>query len=157
MRPRREVLLTTFADPSTFPSVEEVLAESGGTPSTEASDAAQVTPEAAVELTETHEVEVVETPAPAVPTFAELGIPAELVRVLSREGIIAPFEIQAATMPDALAGRDVLGRGQTGSGKTLAFGLPLLTRVARSGRARPLCATRASSGRPNASVLPEPV
>jgi superfamily II DNA/RNA helicase len=137
MRPRREVLLTTFADPSTFPSVEEVLAESGGTPSTDATDAAQVTPEAAVALTETHEVEVVETPAPAVPTFAELGIPAELVRVLSREGIIAPFEIQAATMPDALAGRDVLGRGQTGSGKTLAFGLPLLARIAKSGRALP--------------------
>ncbi|MEU8232325.1 DEAD/DEAH box helicase [Actinoplanes sp. NPDC048967] len=72
-----------------------------------------------------------------MPTFAELGIPAELVRVLSREGIIAPFEIQAATMPDALAGRDVLGRGQTGSGKTLAFGLPLLARIAKSGRALP--------------------
>ncbi|GAA3347572.1 DEAD/DEAH box helicase [Amorphoplanes nipponensis] len=112
--------MTTFADPSTFPSVEEVLAESGDTLSTEA-------PEALVE------------PAPVeqTPTFAELGVPAELVRVLSREGITAPFEIQAATMPDALAGRDVLGRGQTGSGKTLAFGLPLLARVAKSGRALP--------------------
>jgi superfamily II DNA/RNA helicase len=119
--------LTTFADPSTFPSVEEVLAESGGTPSTEAPEAAQVTPEAEVEQITT----------PAVPTFAELGVPAELVRVLSREGITTPFEIQAATMPDALAGRDVLGRGQTGSGKTLAFGLPLLARVAKSGRALP--------------------
>ena len=85
----------------------------------------------------TPEAEVEQIPAPAGPTFAELGIPAELVRVLSREGIIAPFEIQAATMPDALAGRDVLGRGQTGSGKTLAFGLPLLARVAKSGRALP--------------------
>jgi len=138
MRPRREVLLTTFADPSTFPSVFEVPAESGGTPSTEAPEAAQVTPEAEVEQVETHEVEAVEIPAaPAGPTFAELGIPAELVRVLSREGITTPFEIQAATMPDALAGRDVLGRGQTGSGKTLAFGLPLLARVAKSGRALP--------------------
>jgi superfamily II DNA/RNA helicase len=137
MRPRREVLLTTFADPSTFPSVFEVPAESGGTPSTDAPEAAQVTPEAEVEQAETHEVEAVEIPAPAVPTFAELGIPAELVRVLSREGITTPFEIQAATMPDALAGRDVLGRGQTGSGKTLAFGLPLLARVAKSGRALP--------------------
>ena len=71
------------------------------------------------------------------PSFAELGVPAELVRVLSREGITTPFEIQAATMPDALAGRDVLGRGQTGSGKTLAFGLPLLARVAKGGRALP--------------------
>src|SRR5687767_10267979 len=127
MRPRREVLLTTFADPSTFPSVAEVLAESGGTTSTDAPEAAQVTPEAEVEQIIT----------PAVPTFAELGVPAELVRVLSREGITTPFEIQAATMPDALAGRDVLGRGQTGSGKTLAFGLPLLARVAKSGRALP--------------------
>jgi len=129
--------LTTFADPSTFPSVFEVPAESGGIPSTEAPEAAQVTPEAEVEQTETHEVEAVEITAPALPTFAELGIPAELVRVLSREGITTPFEIQAATMPDALAGRDVLGRGQTGSGKTLAFGLPLLARVAKSGRALP--------------------
>ncbi|MBU2667744.1 DEAD/DEAH box helicase [Actinoplanes bogorensis] len=76
-------------------------------------------------------------PAVVLPSFAELGLPAELVRVLTREGITTPFEIQAATMPDALAGRDVLGRGQTGSGKTLAFGLPLLARVAQGGRAKP--------------------
>ncbi len=133
MRPRREVLLTTFADPSTFPSVAEVLAESGGTT---APEAAQVIPATEVEQAET-QVEATEVPAAVVPTFAELGIPAELVRVLSREGITSPFEIQAATMPDALAGRDVLGRGQTGSGKTLAFGLPLLARVAKSGRALP--------------------
>jgi len=70
-------------------------------------------------------------------TFADLGIPAPLVRELDREGILTPFEIQAATVPDALAGRDVLGRGQTGSGKTLAFGLPMLARVAAGERARP--------------------
>ena len=81
----------------------------------------------------TAEVEIVE----ATKSFADLGLPAELVRVLSREGITTPFEIQSATMPDALAGRDVLGRGQTGSGKTLAFGLPLLARVAQGGRALP--------------------
>ncbi|AGL13838.1 RNA helicase [Actinoplanes sp. N902-109] len=73
----------------------------------------------------------------ATKSFADLGLPVELVRVLNRDGITAPFEIQAATMPDALAGRDVLGRGQTGSGKTLAFGLPLLARIARGGRALP--------------------
>ncbi|MEV0901406.1 DEAD/DEAH box helicase [Actinoplanes sp. NPDC049802] len=78
----------------------------------------------------------VSDPAP-VRTFSDLGVPSEIVRVLTREGITTPFEIQAATVPDALAGRDVLGRGQTGSGKTLAFGLPLLTRVAKGGRARP--------------------
>jgi superfamily II DNA/RNA helicase len=70
-------------------------------------------------------------------TFSDLGLPAEIVRVLTRDGITAPFEIQAATIPDALAGKDVLGRGQTGSGKTLAFGLPLLTRIAQGGRALP--------------------
>nr|WP_236642541.1 DEAD/DEAH box helicase [Actinoplanes utahensis] len=70
-------------------------------------------------------------------SFADLGLPAEIVRVLTREGITTPFEIQAATVPDALAGRDVLGRGQTGSGKTLAFGLPVLARTAKGGRARP--------------------
>jgi len=70
-------------------------------------------------------------------TFADLGVSPELVRVLNREGLTTPFEIQAATIPDALAGKDVLGRGQTGSGKTLAFGLPVLTRVAKGGRALP--------------------
>ncbi|MFI6759183.1 DEAD/DEAH box helicase [Micromonospora sp. NPDC050417] len=76
-------------------------------------------------------------PAP-VRDFAALGLPHQLVRALAREGISTPFEIQQATVPDALAGRDVLGRGQTGSGKTLAFGLPVLARVANGGRARPL-------------------
>nr|WP_243709592.1 DEAD/DEAH box helicase [Micromonospora sp. 15K316] len=65
-------------------------------------------------------------------------MPEPLVRALARQGITTPFEIQRATLPDALAGRDVLGRGQTGSGKTLAFGLPLLARVAAGERARPL-------------------
>ena len=67
--------------------------------------------------------------------FAALGLPAPLVERLAREGILAPFPIQTATIPDALAGRDVLGRGQTGSGKTFAFGLPTLTRLAAGDRA----------------------
>lgn len=62
-------------------------------------------------------------------TFAQLGLPADLVTTLARRGMHAPFAIQAAALPDALAGRDVLGRAQTGSGKTLAFGLPLITRL----------------------------
>ncbi|MEW1955107.1 DEAD/DEAH box helicase [Terrabacter sp. NPDC080008] len=61
--------------------------------------------------------------------FAALGLPERLVERLARDGITTPFPIQAATIPDALAGRDVLGRGQTGSGKTLAFGLPLIARL----------------------------
>ena len=62
-------------------------------------------------------------------TFADLGIAAPLVNALSRQGIMHPFPIQIATLPDALAGHDILGRGQTGSGKTLAFGLALLNNL----------------------------
>ncbi|MGW5815209.1 DEAD/DEAH box helicase [Streptomyces noursei] len=70
--------------------------------------------------------------APAVPpiAFADMGLPAEVLRTLTELGVREPFPIQAATLPNALAGRDVLGRGRTGSGKTLAFGLPLLARTA---------------------------
>jgi superfamily II DNA/RNA helicase len=67
----------------------------------------------------------------AVPTFANLGLPVQLVEALARTGIETPFPIQAVCIPDVLAGRHVLGRGKTGSGKTLAFGLPLLARLAR--------------------------
>ncbi|MET7490556.1 DEAD/DEAH box helicase [Streptomyces sp. NPDC005538] len=63
--------------------------------------------------------------APEV-TFAELGLPEGVVRKLAQNGVTTPFPIQAATIPDALAGKDILGRGRTGSGKTLSFGLPLL-------------------------------
>ncbi len=65
----------------------------------------------------------------AVPSFADLGVTPELIPALARAGIATPFPIQVATIPDAIAGRDILGRGQTGSGKTLAFGLALLTRL----------------------------
>ncbi|MFD6635276.1 DEAD/DEAH box helicase [Micromonospora chalcea] len=70
--------------------------------------------------------------------FASLGLPRQLVEALARQGITTPFEIQRATLPDSLTGRDVLGRGQTGSGKTLAFGLPVIARLADRNRARPL-------------------
>ena len=75
-------------------------------------------------------------------TFAQLGVPDSICRALERDGIHEPFEIQAATMADALAGRDICGRAPTGSGKTLAFGIPL---VANAGHAR--------SKRPMALVL----
>ncbi len=75
-------------------------------------------------------------------TFAGLGLPADLVAALARDGITEPFPIQSITIPDALAGRDICGKAKTGSGKTLAFGLPLLERV---GQARP--------GHPRALVL----
>ncbi len=79
-------------------------------------------------------------------TFDELGLPAPLVRALAENGIDRPFPIQAATLPDALAGRDVLGRGRTGSGKTYAFALPVLARLAASPAPR-------RPGRPRALVL----
>jgi superfamily II DNA/RNA helicase len=68
-------------------------------------------------------------PQPAATTFGELGLDPRLVSALAVGDIHEPFAIQARALPDALAGRDVLGRAQTGSGKTLAFGLPLLTRL----------------------------
>src|SRR6202035_1233734 len=68
--------------------------------------------------------------AAPVATFADLGVPAPLVTALANDGITVPFPVQAATLPDALAGFDVLGRAQTGSGKTLAFCIPLVARLA---------------------------
>jgi superfamily II DNA/RNA helicase len=121
--PLERHFLTTFAEPSTFPPALHTT--DAQTTEPDAGSAAPVTAEAT--------------------DFAALGLPQPLVRTLARQGITTPFEIQRATMPDALAGRDVLGRGQTGSGKTLAFGLPLLARVADGERARPL--------RPRALVL----
>src|ERR1700757_2466426 len=67
-------------------------------------------------------------------TFAELGVPAPLISVLTTRGITDPFPIQVDTLPDTLAGRDVLGRGKTGSGKTLAFSIPLVARLASAKR-----------------------
>ncbi|CAM4302019.1 DEAD/DEAH box helicase [Nocardiopsis rhodophaea] len=80
----------------------------------------------------------------ACPLFADLGLPEGIIEKLAQNGVTKPFPIQAATIPDALAGRDVLGCGRTGSGKTLAFGLPLLAHAAEN---------RAASRRPCGLVL----
>jgi superfamily II DNA/RNA helicase len=72
-----------------------------------------------------------------IPTFADLGLPTPLVEALRDSGISAPFPIQALTIPDGIAGRDVCGKAKTGSGKTLAFGLPVLARVATAAPHRP--------------------
>jgi superfamily II DNA/RNA helicase len=77
-------------------------------------------------------------------TFASLGVPAPVVAVLAAAGIATPFPIQAATLPDALAGLDILGRGRTGSGKTLAFSIPLVAGLAGG---------HTSAGRPRGLVL----
>ncbi|WP_263117947.1 DEAD/DEAH box helicase [Cellulomonas sp. RIT-PI-Y] len=79
-------------------------------------------------------------------TFIDLGVPAVLARSLADAGITEPFPIQSATLPDTLAGSDVLGRGRTGSGKTLAFSLPVVTRLSGSGKRR-------TAGRPRALIL----
>ncbi len=73
----------------------------------------------------------------AEPTFSELGVPRWLAERLARRGIAAPFPIQAATIPDALAGRDVSGRAPTGSGKTIAFGIPMVVGVSRANPRKP--------------------
>src|SRR5262245_25805027 len=75
-------------------------------------------------------------------TFASLGLSEALISALTERSITEPFPIQAMTIPDALAGRDVCGKAKTGSGKTLAFGLPLLER-----------AEPAEPGQPRALVL----
>ena len=79
-------------------------------------------------------------------SFTDLGVPAKLVAALTDRGITTPFPIQAATLPDSMAGRDVLGRGRTGSGKTYAFALPVIARLAASRTPR-------RPGRPRALIL----
>ena len=97
-----------------------------------------------------------------VPAFSDLGVPADLVKVLSGLGIETPTPIQAATLRDSLAGRDVLGRGRTGSGKTYAFLLPLVARLtastsrrtAKAPRALILAPTRELVGQIEAALMP---
>ncbi|MBW3359942.1 DEAD/DEAH box helicase [Streptomyces microflavus] len=84
-------------------------------------------PTETVEALEADETDAApEADAEPTVTFGDLGLPDGIVRKLAQNGVTAPFPIQAATIPDALAGKDILGRGRTGSGKTLSFGLPLL-------------------------------
>ena len=87
-----------------------------------------------------------QSPVPAgdVPSFAELSVPAPLVKVLQGMGAAQPFPIQVATLRDSLSGRDVLGRGKTGSGKTIAFAVPLVARLSSVARV---------PGRPTGLVL----
>ncbi|QKW28280.1 DEAD/DEAH box helicase [Streptomyces seoulensis] len=98
--------------------------------SVEVTESTQVTEVAeGAEDTEVQASETAEDQAPEL-TFADLGLPEGVVRKLAQNGVTSPFPIQAATIPDALAGKDILGRGRTGSGKTLSFGLPTLATLA---------------------------
>jgi superfamily II DNA/RNA helicase len=83
---------------------------------------------------------------PADTTFEALGVPTPIIRSLAERGVTAPFPIQAATLPDSLAGRDVLGRGRTGSGKTIAFAIPTVAALAAS-------TTKRRPGAPRALIL----
>ncbi|MEV5199161.1 DEAD/DEAH box helicase, partial [Streptomyces sp. NPDC053720] len=103
-------------------AAETVVAESAG--SIEAD-----TPLAEQADTDSADVDADADAEPTI-TFADLGLPEGIVRKLAQNGVTAPFPIQAATIPDALAGKDILGRGRTGSGKTLSFGLPTLASLA---------------------------
>ncbi len=89
---------------------------------------------------------VSDIPLTSTASFADLGVPSDLVALLKARGIDQPTPIQAATLPDALSGRDVLGRGRTGSGKTYAFLLPIVARLSQSGR-------RAAPKSPRALIL----
>ncbi len=119
-------------------------------------------PEQIFEVAVSNDDEVTETVAPDNRSFAELGVPDRLVATLAAAGVSNPFPIQAATLPDSLAGKDVLGRGRTGSGKTYAFVLPVLARLAASGtkrrpnhpRALILAPTRELATQIQASITP---
>ncbi|MEV7294378.1 DEAD/DEAH box helicase [Streptomyces microflavus] len=99
----------------------EVSTKTVEAPEADATDETDAAPEADAGIDADAEIDA----EPTV-TFGSLGLPDGIVRKLAQNGVTAPFPIQAATIPDALAGKDILGRGRTGSGKTLSFGLPLL-------------------------------
>ncbi|MFE3153843.1 DEAD/DEAH box helicase [Streptomyces sp. NPDC059221] len=108
-------------------AAEAVIAESAGSTGSIEADALQA--EQADTGADSVEAEADADAEPTI-TFADLGLPEGIVRKLAQNGVTAPFPIQAATIPDALAGKDILGRGRTGSGKTLSFGLPTLATLA---------------------------
>ena len=81
---------------------------------------------------------LVDAPASVDVTFADLGLPAEMIDQLDRAGMSSPFPIQAAVIPDTLAGRDIAGRAPTGSGKTLGFGLPVVAGLRKAKPKRPV-------------------
>ncbi|WP_392671782.1 DEAD/DEAH box helicase [Streptomyces sp. LN785] len=117
------------SDNTVMPENDEIVADAEAV----VAEAAEVSE--TVDTTETVDTATADTDVPAEDaeptiTFGDLGLPEGIVRKLAQNGVTAPFPIQAATIPDALAGKDILGRGRTGSGKTLSFGLPTLATLA---------------------------
>ncbi|MGW7552913.1 DEAD/DEAH box helicase, partial [Streptomyces rimosus] len=120
--------MSVSTDQSVLPAADEQAPQQDQAVAETVTEAAEVT-EAAAQAESPETAESPEDAAPQI-TFADLGLDEKIVRKLAANGVTTPFPIQAATIPDALAGRDILGRGRTGSGKTLSFGLPLLSRLA---------------------------
>ncbi|MFF9898519.1 DEAD/DEAH box helicase, partial [Streptomyces longispororuber] len=126
-----EAELATLAEVSSVTEAADA-AETAAVPAATDTDTAAEVLEAVEALVtpEADEVDEAEEAEEPGMTFADLGLPEAVVRKLARNGVTTPFPIQAATIPDALAGKDILGRGRTGSGKTLSFGLPALATLA---------------------------
>ncbi|WP_280717133.1 DEAD/DEAH box helicase [Kitasatospora sp. MAP5-34] len=122
--------------PDTTDAATEAVESADLIDSTDSFDASDEADDAVDAADAVDEDEAVEPTEPTL-TFGDLGLHDDVVRCLAKKGVTTPFPIQAATIPDALAGKDVLGRGRTGSGKTLSFGLPLLTRLAAGDRTKP--------------------
>ncbi|MFC8789730.1 DEAD/DEAH box helicase, partial [Streptomyces cinereoruber] len=120
------------SDHAVMPENDEIVeaAEATETVAIDAEAQALIEADTLAEAETEFQAEESEEPAEPTITFADLGLPEGVVRKLAQNGVTTPFPIQAATIPDALAGKDILGRGRTGSGKTLSFGLPLLATLA---------------------------
>ncbi|ARI53279.1 RNA helicase [Streptomyces sp. S8] len=110
--------------------VESAVTEAPAGTSAAAASETDTGSDAPVDTTASDSAAAAEADAEPTITFGDLGLPEGIVRKLAQNGVTTPFPIQAATIPDALAGKDILGRGRTGSGKTLSFGLPTLAALA---------------------------
>ncbi|MYT91890.1 DEAD/DEAH box helicase [Streptomyces sp. SID8359] len=110
--------------------VESAVTEAPAGTSAAAESETDTGSDAPVDTTASDSAPATEADAEPTITFGDLGLPEGIVRKLAQNGVTTPFPIQAATIPDALAGKDILGRGRTGSGKTLSFGLPTLAALA---------------------------
>ncbi|MER7854202.1 DEAD/DEAH box helicase [Streptomyces bacillaris] len=110
--------------------VESAVTEAPAGTSAAAESETDTGSDAPVDTTASDSAAAAEADAEPTITFGDLGLPEGIVRKLAQNGVTTPFPIQAATIPDALAGKDILGRGRTGSGKTLSFGLPTLAALA---------------------------